>query len=416
MVKPTVVELRLLRPSSLSLWRALIRCRDRGGLGEAEWFIANLQDLAKWARISYRAASWSLNELRTAGLIAMIRVSESCTYRHPRTLELTQGRVMQENAYLILGSLKTHRHNDIIEFPAAAWEEFKKTGRAQAYFKVPKIAGFQKVGAMLHPVSAEPYNTLPLLCNRIETSKKGEAPVFSSCREERSINSFDELLKLPIIGPPGPRPELTRQPGRAPKRIVDRPPKPPSLVHYISPEQVPELKAQAVVDGYRRAVAEVYGIEWWHYSKGDLTKARFYDRLLAAGVAMSEHSVPPKHWAIWRLRWFKDHVKKFSSSPPPVFMVMSAKAVHQKAGWFRTEYVLPVATYKLDPVIHEQQLRNKEAYRRWEGYTGRSVFMMVFPKWYYELRRKEIARGFEDPLELWPTVDQQRLDSINIPV
>jgi len=197
----------------------------------------------------------------------------------------------------------------------------------------------------------------------------------------------------PPLTPHGPR-------ARAPYLPPDSHPRPPITVMYISPELTDEQKAREVVDGYRRAVRAVYGTSWWHYSKGDIRRARGFDRLLAAGNAMAEHSVPAEHWAIWRLRWFREG-KQFADVPPPVWVVMSAKFVSERAGWFRKEYDLPVPVLQRDPIITEQHLRNTEAEKRWMGCDGDAALMFL-PRWYAEKRRAEIAGGCESPHDCWP--------------
>jgi len=163
---------------------------------------------------------------------------------------------------------------------------------------------------------------------------------------------------------------------------------------------VPEQKATYVVDAYRRAVKQVYGIDWFHYFKGDIKKAKHYDKLLAAGVAFADHSIAPMHWAIWRLEWFSKTVKAFSTKPPPVWMIMNAKTVSERAGWFRKDYDLPLPTFQLDPMIYEQHLRNQEANQIWRKAVAPLMFL---PRSYVEKRRHEIKLGMVDPHDNWPT-------------
>jgi hypothetical protein len=209
----------------------------------------------------------------------------------------------------------------------------------------------------------------------------------------KSVGGFMFVGDAPPLVPIGPR-------GSHPYLPPDSHPRPPLLVTYISPEMGPEQMAREVVDGYRRAVRAVYGISWWHYSKGDIKKARGFDRLLAAGIQLAEHSVPAEHWAIWRLRFFKKG-KQFSDTPPPVWLVMSAKFVSERAGWFRKEYDLPVPVLKPDPIITEQHLRNTESEKLWMGHSAVTALMFL-PRWYAEMRRVEIAGGCYSPHDCWP--------------
>jgi hypothetical protein len=162
---------------------------------------------------------------------------------------------------------------------------------------------------------------------------------------------------------------------------------------------VPEQLATYTVDCYRRALKKVYGIDWFHYFKGDIKKAKNYDQLVASGKAFAEHSIAPEHWAIWRLEWFQKNVKPFANKAPPIWMIMGAKKVSEKAGWFRKDYDLPYPVFQLDPMIVEQNLRNQEASSRWKNFEYPLMFM---PRSYVEKRLKEIALGMIDPHDNWP--------------
>lgn len=414
-----------MRPSSLSLWRALIRRRDRGDLGEGEWFTASLVDLARWSRIAYATAKAALAELRRAGLVATSRCSRSRWVRCRSTGDLVTVNALEENLYLAAGSLRTRGGVDEIAFPARAWRAFtaqRSRVRVEAWrAALPRVEwrrgwseeverGFRSRSAGLPQVSSTSVPNVPPLPLQSETSEKAALRADPLRDRLLQIIQADEddddpvdLGQFTLLGSVAPRPPALGTPSTAPFLPPDSHDRPPLLVTYVSPEQLPELKARAVVDGYRWAVREVYGVEWWHYSKGDITKAKHYDRLLACGVALAEHSVPAEHWAIWRLRWFKASVRQFSSKPPPVWIVMAAKTVSEKAGWFRKDYNLPVATLQPDPIIAEQHLRNVEAARRWAGFTGDAVFYFVFPGWYVDKRKAEIAGGATEPHDCWPT-------------
>jgi hypothetical protein len=188
-------------------------------------------------------------------------------------------------------------------------------------------------------------------------------------------------------------------PMHPPYIMPDQHPRQPCPIVWLSPDMVPEQKATYVVDAFRRAVKKVYGIDWFHYFKGDIKKAKHFDKLLAAGVAFADHSVAPEHWAIWRLKWFAKTVKSFSTKPPPVWMVMNAKTVSERAGWFRKDYDLPLPTFQLDPMISEQHLRNQEANHIWRKVANPLMFMS---RSYVEKREREIKSGMLDPHDNWP--------------
>ena len=193
--------------------------------------------------------------------------------------------------------------------------------------------------------------------------------------------------------------------GRPPGEPAYYPPdpvrRPPPVVSWISPEIVPEGKARLVIDGFRSAVEKVYGVQWWHYWKGELSRAKHYAKFVACGEALADHSVPAEHWAIWRLKWFAANVKAFSTKPPPVWMVMNAKTVSERAGWFRKDYPLPVPVTVFDPIVYEQILRNREAMFAWRGVAA-AHRQPTFPKWYADKRQAEIDEGLRNPHDFWP--------------
>lgn len=157
----------------------------------------------------------------------------------------------------------------------------------------------------------------------------------------------------------------------------------------------------------------MYGVDWFHYWKGDLKLSKGYDKLVAAGEAMAEHSVPPEHWAIWRLRWFKERVPRFRDRPPPVWVACSAKTVSERAGWFRNEYDLPYPTHKVDPVVQEQHLRNQEAADLWRGCSQADALGARVPRWYADKRREEIAAGLTNPHDCWPCKSGSSYGGVN---
>lgn len=432
LVEPEPGDLRLLAPSALRLWRALVRARDRAE-GPDEWFLADLHDLKRWAAIgSYATAKAALASLRRAGLVATSRTHSCRWVRSRETGRLDTVNALEQHLYLVAGTLRTRSGIDKLEFPLRPWRQFvtrcatvarRSMARVEAWRRdLPRVEWRKEwtdeVMADLrgsqrpHPhLGAKPSTSVNYSTKRFvvgETSKKAAGAAVSPTFDPVEIELVEDqdpdearsvgTLSLTSTGTP-----LVPRPGRCPSLPPDTFPRPPPTVMYISPEQVPENKARYVVDSYRIAVREVYGVEWWHYSKGDIKRARYYDRLVKAGEAFAEHSIAPDHWAIWRLRWFKDHAARFANTPPPVFVVMSAKTVSEKAGWFRKDYDLPLPVFKPDPIITEQHLRNLEARRRWQGVPEHAVFWFHFPGWYVDKRQQEIADGCDSPHTMWPT-------------
>lgn len=423
-------DLRLLSPSALRLWRALVRHRDRHGM-RGEWFPADLGALQRRAAIgSYRTAKAALAALRRAGLVATSRTQEVRWVRDRRSGELDTVNAYGGHLYLVPGSLRSRRGVDEVMVPARQWRRFvavarRVARRAEATVEAWRLAlpGATWRAEWLAEVTASASRRAGLPrreCTSVHSesnyktdkaaSEKAAVAALTISDAARIAGEDDDLLDVPEHGDMSPcygwSPPLTPDPARPvrpPYLPPDRPARPAPVVRYVSPEQVDETKARQVVDGYRRAVRAVYGIDWWHYWKGDIRLSKHYAKLVAAGSAMADHSVPPEHWAIWRLRWFKEHVRAFASAPPMVWVACSAKAVSERAGWFRNEYDLPVPTYEVDEVIREQHLRNQEAAALWRGVRQVDALGPSVPRWYADKRRAEVASGITDPHTLWPT-------------
>ncbi len=427
LVEPTPSDLRLISPSALALWRALVRVRQDAGVPDSEWFAADLTDLKRRALIgTYATARAALAQLKRAGLVATSRCSQSRWARVGDQLVTVSA--LEGNLYLVAGSCSRRRGVDSITFPERAWSEFVAARRSGSDAAVepwrtpveraewlPEWGREHGQGSERRSTDLGPDSSPSVIYSitkprQLEASEKAAGAAVLPDRTADDlvdlISQDDDAPEVGLtsarIGGSAPRPTPLGPASEAPFLPPDSHEAPHAVVMYVSPEMVPEQKARAVIDGYRTAVREVYGVDWWHYWKGDIKKAKHYDKLLACGEQLAEHSVPAEHWAIWRLQWFKDHARAFASKPPPVWVVMSGKTVSERAGWFRKDYELPVPTMQADPIIAEQHLRNREAAQRWRGLTGDAVFLAM-PLTYVEKRRDEIAAGQVDPHDAWPT-------------
>lgn len=439
LVEPGPSDLRLLSPSAQSLARVLIRERTRQA-PEDGWFIFDLGELARRAHVAYGTAKAALAELRHAGLLAC----ERHVIQRKVLVETIDGHARFEpvnayerNWYSISGAVRRRAGLHRLELDRAAWFTFvdavrrsqKKLVRLVAKRPAWPLVEWQAswtAELMGHQDTPSLYDVLGLGTksstsvfstsnkNKVETSKKALARIPSSDEEESITKLFDWMHSpddldsgspISLLLASGSRYSDPRRdptytgPWSPPFRLPDRHVREPSPIIWLSPEMVPEQKATYVVDAYRRAVKQIYGIDWFHYFKGDIKKAKHFDKLLASGVAFAEHSIPPFHWALWRLTWFAKNVKAFAHKPPPVWMIMNAKKVSEKSGWFRKDYDLPVTVFKLDPMIYEQRMRNQEARNRWRNVPDP---LMCMPRPYVEKRRREIANGLEEPHDNWP--------------
>jgi len=440
LIEATQEDLALLPPAARALWCVLVRRRDRVAT-EAEWFIADLRQLARYAGLAYSTAKAALLRLRRAGLVATSRCQVNRWFRNAHGV-LTTGMANEHNLYLVPGSYARRSGVVTIKFPRRAWLEYVGQARLQVRadtirakitvrpWRVPievvewqpdwsrsdgpsrsasylrafrkNPAGFK---AKFKPSDYLSINSTSESHSPTENEKASRTFFSDQSRETSASHRVQETgddLELMRKLLSGPRRPLVPLPGKASWAPVDPIPQAVQTVTWISPEASPELKARAVLEGYRSAVNKVYGVRWHGWLRGDIKKARAYKGFVKCGEAMADHSVPPDHWALWRLEWFKAHTPRFAKQPPPIHVVMSAKRVSERAGWFRKEYVLPMPTHDLDPVRHEQRLRNYEASRRHEGFPEGGVWMAL-PRWYYEKRQVEIAEGLTDPHDCWPT-------------
>lgn len=456
LVAATGAELRLLGNAAASLWRALIRERAACKLAVAdEWWAANLSRLAWAARLSYRTAKRALADLRRAGLVSTWWHTETRWSRLRSTGRIESVTARTSLSYLVPGAAE---RNGAIMFPARQWREFVSARRAGWTRSALRIKPWRpsepmavwrrewtaEIVASLRPENDPknegkfsgfrsqatdlPAKMAPLL-SRIENKDKkkkqsshppaaarpdgcGSADSFSFSQAEPAQAHGRELTKAEagaecMAALQGLfNSEACRQgdgptrDGPAPWREPDRPPKPVALVGWIA-GKTPADRAREVADGFRAAVRKVYGQPWHGYSRGDITKSKLYRSFVDCARAMEQHSVPPKHWAIWKLTWLKANAPKFADKPPPIHVVMSPKRVAEQAGWFRKAYSLPVAVHVTCPVYREQRYRNLEAARLHYGRNEIAIWLRL-PQWYYDMRQAEIAAGHVAPHDIWP--------------
>jgi hypothetical protein len=446
-IRAVVEDLALLSPAARAIWAVLARRRVRAGAAETEWFIADARLLARYAGLAYSTALRALADLRHAGLVATSRCQVNRWYRNERGV-IESCMANEHNLYLVPGSYTKRSGVETFMFPQRAWLEYVEKARPQcrafpirakirvkAWRKPIEVVewqpdwnrdeGFTPSASYLRGFRKNPAGFKRLLSTSVYTSNNSPTESHSSTKNEKAKRTFfskglqpqndqglntyrfdlsqvkgsdDELVRNLLSAPRRP---LVPLPGKPTLVALDPIPPAPQTITWISPEASPELKARAVLEGYRRAVNKVYGVRWFGWVKGDIKKARAYKGFVKCGEAMADHSVPPDHWALWRLEWLKQHTPRFAKQPPPIHVVMSAKRVSERAGWFRKEYVLPMPIHELDPIRHEQMLRNRESSRRHEGFTEAGVWM-VMPPWYYEKRQQEIAEGLTDPHDCWP--------------
>jgi len=469
LVEPTVSELRLLRPTSLRLWGALVRLRDRKRAPQGEWMLEDLAHLARLAKIaSYDTARSALAELRRAGLVATDR--HYITRWRPAHGEVNAA---ERLFYSISGTIRTRAGVAELRFPST-WKQYvDRCAVKRATATVPAPAGTYpesqaftpgwidrlhianmkrelRVDAKLNrrPGRRRPFSILPRevgslgqhpyrsnLPERIgtffsskEEKKAGDRQFFSSCSERRSISKTPPKdwrvvdhdpdsnpigltpvtsLLMSLLDPRSPRPRPPEPVGPPPVWLpMDPPQAAPSQVIWLS-ETMPELnRVMLLIDSYGRAVKKIYGKAWWNPDRGDPRASRWYKSLAKCSVEMMDHAVSPEHWAIWQLAFFRD--KRGVKRAPSINMVMSPKRVAKMAGFFRKDYVLPAESHLITREHHEQLCRNQEAHLRWKWCGDEARVWQVLPSWYAKMRRDEARRGYGDPHAMYTRINQNQ--------
>lgn len=421
LVEASPGELRYLSPAAFRLWRALVRVR----VNELEWFSVDLDTLRRRAKIgSYGSALNALAQLKHAGLVATSRNQRS------RWIKDERGRVVSVNAYttnsyLVAGFCERTRGGFRVKFPARPWTEYVagcrwnatrasvrvapwryEIGRAQWCAEWSKESLVDSRGSSMktQDLGVEVVGSVLTKESNSATPEASEKALRDSLEHETGADLIEYALQddltpdLPGVISLGHNPPLRRD-VRVPSRPIDPTPHRESDIQWMSTELVPEQKALFVVNGYRAAVEKVYGVQWWHYWKGEIKRAKHFDKFVKCGEVMAEKSVPAEHWAIWRLTWMKANIKQFSKKPPPIWVVMNAKQVSERAGWFRKEYVLPMPVYEVDWIRREQLARNEEARLFARGHKNP---WSCLPAWYGEKRRAEIRDGLLSPFDCYP--------------
>ena len=415
MVVPTPAELRLLPRRALELWKALVRVRGTAAdddFSDWEWFSIDLHELQVRARISsYASARNALADLKRAGLVATSANYTTRVIKHKTgRLESVNARV--QNNYLVAGDYKIRSGIEKFRFPARAWNEYvtarKNCKLHDVLIVAPRksddepvskevaacLRGFPRSGKGLRPkVVTSLFKQTLRVCssNSYELEEARSASFLSKERSEIDWLGVleDERRKIPARGD-----------GSCPHKPIDL------LVRRSHAQQYPDLDKtedplREITRAYNEAARRIFGRDPHLYARTtDMAKAKGAAALKAAADACYDHGVNPLYWALWRMTYLRD--KRGQKKAPPLFVIMSAKAIHRMAGWFRKDFEHPQDAEILDEVRVEQMLRNREAARRWRGFTERGA-LLALPAWYAQKRREEIERGHDNPHDLWPT-------------
>ena len=425
-----------------------------------------LAELARRARLTYATARWALARLRQAGLVGTRRTKQVYWHYWPATKSFkkhmwTRRNALAEHLFAVRGVIV----RQAVAVPRDVWSRYidqvRAHGRAKARVAAhmpdevwptceswvafcaaptppktpPSFPGFPSRALSLGTQSSRSISSSKKNTSSDQSSLPRAAPEalraksswvgYELARSNTSPNpsatfdnlSFDESLDDPDVDPTRgalvARAVLRMQrelaagaKGPCPSRICDPNPKPIDTTwSTIQPQMGAHTRVLRVINAFRTAVKVTYdGFRWPHYLTGEVTPAmKHYDAILAFTHELERHDLSPEKWAIWRLRWFRKQAQmKFQHRPPPMHLVMNAKACKQRGRWAYSDMAqefLPV--FIADPRIIEQDRRNREAANRW---AGRDPFVGM-DRSYAKKRAGEIRSGFADPLDddVWPS-------------
>lgn len=427
LVESTAAELNLLPPSALQVLKVLLREKDRSAKRDG-WVNLAMAEIARRARLSYEGARKGWAFIRRIGIgVAERHVIKRRVRKSKAELELLGDdqyskvvNAYDENWYNVFGSIARRGHELVMCLELKAWRAFTKVAPQTNRSELPRsfaeapawdvsFEESQKDSIRLDMDSGRSSSLIPISSvlnteSSIAASRDFDAEIDLRGDDPEGPQATDALM-MELLAYRGPRPTFIRKPGPVPHMPVDPALPVEGLTHNIIDVGVSEAQRAAfVVEGYRRAIREVYGERWYGWTKGDITKAKRYPQIKACADAMlDEGGMIPLHWALWRLAWFKANVKQYATKAPPMGVIMSAKSVAKMAGYFRKDYERPVIVSRMDYVREEQMLRNREAVRRHEGREELATIFLGMPQWYTRIRRAEILFGDDDPHARWPS-------------
>jgi hypothetical protein len=149
----------------------------------------------------------------------------------------------------------------------------------------------------------------------------------------------------------------------------------------------------------------VYGKKSYAFTNGDPKKFKFWGAIAKAADELVGEEVAPLAWAEWVMTGLKK--KRFPHKAPPITMVFSASNIKKHHNWFLSDYERPGPERVITDAHREQHWRFREAHRR--NHSPHRDPYVGFPRWYTDLRTKEVKQGIHDPLENYPRiVDRDR--------
>ncbi len=148
-----------------------------------------------------------------------------------------------------------------------------------------------------------------------------------------------------------------------------------------------------VLEGYEEASSAIHGSRRAWFKGKQVKDLVTHAKLLKAARVLRDLGIAPGAWAHWRLDFARQKGLRVLG-PSQVF---SAAKIEELAEVFHDTYDGPQGVKLVGSRDHEEQLcRHQEAIALWENKSRRPLVGM--PKWYAEIRKKEITRGIADPL------------------
>lgn len=155
----------------------------------------------------------------------------------------------------------------------------------------------------------------------------------------------------------------------------------------------PESGAAMIAAAYRGAVESRTGQTCWAFSRGRISRSKYFKALCAAGELFVEHDISPASWLAFSADIWLQHFAKGKVTAPPVNWAISTKRIAQHHGWFNREAL----NYSGGRLLLTDQ--HKDLLRRYDG-LKRSMFQCLNPDEIHTLIDEWFPDGWEKMYEI----------------
>lgn len=458
MLRPLVLvtneQEKILGKSAVTLYRVLRRLRGKKPLGDG--VMKELSWLAFEADLDMRTTKRALARLKECGAVRTTRVY--LDNKGPKVRVFVRGKISRKRLRLPDTFLEWVEPRQKPGRPAGAKDSYQRTRR----YNVVTYKN-QNGSEKANDTKALRNKDDPSISSNYESTRSVSFPLRGKRdalradlgsfprREQSSLMSPEEIqhllsrgtideveAKLLAARPSDPpKPCFTFEDGRvdyvsmmryrdpgvarvlAHRKANPRPSKvgpPPKLPPLCQPHRVKlgydeielgldkgKVLVRRVFEGYEEAASAVLGNRrnWRAWSDGKHAKDLVtHAKILKAARVLRDNGIAPGAWAHWRL----DFARKRGMRIPGPSQVFVASKIEELVETFHDTYDGPQGTKLMGTKDHQEQLcRHQEAIAIWENKSRRPLVGM--PKWYADIRKKEIARGITDPLVCYMKVD-----------